>query len=85
MRKYMAAGLFTAIHDISDGGMLVALAEMATTSGIGATICLPTSGDDKIGRTERCFGEGQSSYLETIAPGVFDGSVSTGVKAFLNF
>ena len=31
-------GLATAVHDVSDGGLLVALAEMAMASGIGAEL-----------------------------------------------
>ena len=32
------AGKVTAAHDLSDGGLAVALAEMAIASGIGATL-----------------------------------------------
>ena len=34
----IAAGRITAVHDRSDGGLAVALAEMAMASGIGATV-----------------------------------------------
>ena len=37
VRALIGDGLVTAAHDISDGGLLVALAEMAMASGIGAT------------------------------------------------
>jgi len=37
----IADGLLTAVHDISDGGALVAIAEMALAGAIGATISLP--------------------------------------------
>jgi phosphoribosylformylglycinamidine synthase len=72
VRKHLAAGLFTALHDISDGGMLVALTEMALAGNMGARVRLPILGT-KSGRIERCFGEGQCSYLATISPRVFDG------------
>ena len=36
VRALIGEGLVTAAHDISDGGLLVALAEMAMASGIGA-------------------------------------------------
>ncbi len=32
------AGTATAVHDLSDGGLLIALAEMAMASGIGAKL-----------------------------------------------
>ena len=35
--RLIADGLVTAVHDVSDGGMLVALAEMALAGGIGAS------------------------------------------------
>ena len=38
VRALIADGLVTAAHDVSDGGLLVALAEMAMASGIGATL-----------------------------------------------
>ena len=84
VRKYLTAGLFTAVHDISDGGMLVALAEMAVASDVGATICLLTR-DDTVGRSERCFGEGQGSYLATVSPDVFDGNRFDGCEDIYEF
>jgi len=56
----IAANLITAVHDISDGGLLVAIAEMALASNIGAKISLD---DDKL--YERAFGEDQSRYVIT--------------------
>ena len=38
VRALIGDGLVTAAHDVSDGGLLVALAEMAMASGIGATL-----------------------------------------------
>ncbi len=38
VRAAIRDGLVTAVHDISDGGLAVALAEMAMASGIGATV-----------------------------------------------
>jgi phosphoribosylformylglycinamidine synthase len=84
VRAYIEAGLFSAVHDISDGGMLVALAEMSLASGIGAEICLRTS-RDKIGKLERCFGEGQSSYLATVSPSAFDGRRYDGCEDIFEF
>jgi phosphoribosylformylglycinamidine synthase len=38
VRALIRDGLVTAVHDISDGGLLVALAEMAMVSHIGAVL-----------------------------------------------
>ena len=38
VRGLIRDGLATAVHDVSDGGLLVALAEMAMASGIGAVL-----------------------------------------------
>ena len=38
VRALIGEGLVTAAHDMSDGGLLVALAEMAMASGIGASL-----------------------------------------------
>ena len=53
------AGHVAACHDLSDGGFLVALAEMAMASGRGATIEWP--GD--MPRHAWLFGEDQGRYL----------------------
>src|SRR5690606_33929600 len=52
----------TAVHDCSDGGLAVALAEMAMASGIGAVIDEPPG--DPAGAF---FGEDQGRYVLTAA------------------
>jgi len=49
------------VHDISDGGLLVALAEMAMASGIGAVV----EGLAKIPAHAFWFGEDQGRYVVT--------------------
>src|SRR5580700_10049936 len=41
VRALIGQGIATAVHDVSDGGLLVALAEMAMASGIGAQLTAP--------------------------------------------
>jgi phosphoribosylformylglycinamidine synthase len=53
--------LVDGIHDVSDGGLGVALAEMAVKSGTGCRI----SGT---GGHEQLFGEGPSRVLLSVAP-----------------
>jgi len=54
----------TAAHDISDGGLAVALAEMVLAGGIGATIALAGS----LAPHAAWFGEDQARYIVTAAP-----------------
>ena len=53
-------GVITACHDISDGGLLVALAEMALAGRCGADITVEPDG---IPLPHYCFGEDQGRYL----------------------
>jgi len=62
VRKLIRSGVVTACHDLSDGGLGVALAEMAITGGIGATVT-DVDGHDSI---LTFFGEDQGRYLVTL-------------------
>jgi len=59
----IAAGRVTAVHDLSDGGLAVAVAEMALAGDVGATIDPPLD-------AAAAFGEDQGRYLVTAASGV---------------
>jgi phosphoribosylformylglycinamidine synthase len=66
VRAQIAAGRVAACHDISDGGLLVAVAEMAMAGGVGATLD-GVPGD--MLEHAWCFGEDQGRYLiETADP-----------------
>lgn len=52
--------MVSAVHDCADGGLAVAVAEMALASGIGATL-------DADGDAAFWFGEGQGRYVVTAA------------------
>jgi phosphoribosylformylglycinamidine synthase len=56
----IAAGRVSAVHDVSDGGVAVALAEMAVAGGIGAQVAAQG--------LAWAFGEDQARYLLTAAP-----------------
>jgi phosphoribosylformylglycinamidine synthase len=62
VRKLIADGLAAAVHDVSDGGLAVALAEMALASDIGVT-CLGFLEADPV---PILFGEDQGRYLVSI-------------------
>ncbi len=56
-------GLVTAVHDLSDGGLAVGLAEMAMAGGIGATIAAMPFG---LPAHAELFGEDQARYVATV-------------------
>jgi phosphoribosylformylglycinamidine synthase subunit PurL len=62
VRRLIQDSLVTAVHDLSDGGLLVALAEMAMSSGIGAQI---TDAPQDVPAHAFWFGEDQGRYLLT--------------------
>ena len=62
VRELIAEGAVTAVHDLSDGGLAVALAEMAMASGIGATVNQLRD----LSPMPVFFGEDQGRYLVTI-------------------
>jgi phosphoribosylformylglycinamidine synthase len=62
VRALIKDGLATAVHDVSDGGLLVALAEMAIASGIGAVLEAPAA----IPPHAFWFGEDQARYVVTL-------------------
>ena len=61
IRLLIESGRADTVHDISDGGLLVALAEMAVDGGIGAMLALE---DETI---EALFGEDQARYVVAVA------------------
>ena len=65
VRALIAEGIATAVHDVSDGGLLVAVAEMAMASGIGAEL-------DRAPLAAHAFwfGEDQGRYVVTVDAGV---------------
>lgn len=60
VRELIADGKVTAVHDVSDGGLLVAIAEMAMASGLGCEL-------EEIGDQFTAFGEDQARYVVTSA------------------
>ena len=75
-------GLLNAAHDLSDGGMAVAAAEMALASRCGATLAAPRDG---LSRAAWFFGEDQGRYLIACPPSaaldVLEAATEAGVPA----
>jgi phosphoribosylformylglycinamidine synthase II len=61
VRALIGDGLVTAVHDVSDGGVLVALAEMAMASHLGAVLEAPLD----VPAHAFWFGEDQARYVIT--------------------
>nr|WP_207140174.1 phosphoribosylformylglycinamidine synthase subunit PurL [Rhodovibrio salinarum] len=61
VRDLIRSGKVTACHDLSDGGLFVALAEMAMAGDLGATLEPP----EEIALHAWLFGEDQARYLVT--------------------
>ncbi len=64
VRGRIRAGAVSACHDVSDGGVLVALAEMALAGGVGADVSIPAGEERPL---HWLFGEDQARYLATAA------------------
>jgi len=77
VRALIADGQVSAVHDLSDGGMLVALAEMAMAGGIGARIEAPSTP----ALHAWCFGEDQGRYLVTAPSEIEVGGVIEAARA----
>jgi phosphoribosylformylglycinamidine synthase len=77
VRGEIAAGRVGACHDLADGGLLVALAEMAMARGIGAEITPPSLDHGFL------FGEDQARYLlaTTEPDAVLAAAAAAGVPA----
>ena len=63
VRDAIRAGVATAVHDLSDGGLAVALAEMTMAGGIGAVV---NSSAGDVALVPAFFGEDQARYLLTL-------------------
>ncbi|MEO8546935.1 MAG: phosphoribosylformylglycinamidine synthase subunit PurL [Sphingomicrobium sp.] len=69
VRKLLAEGVITAVHDVSDGGILVAVTESALAGDIGARLLLEAFEDqvdrERVQHAWSMFGENQGRYIVT--------------------
>src|SRR5207237_7274210 len=63
VRTLIAEGVATAVHDVSDGGLLIAIVEMAIASGIGARLY---AAPVMMPEHAFWFGEDQGRYVVTV-------------------
>jgi phosphoribosylformylglycinamidine synthase len=73
VRTLVSDGLVAAAHDTSEGGLLIALAEMLIASGGGASVSLQPLMGVNDGRFDRtCFGEAASRVIVAVPSGSVD-------------
>ena len=65
VRRLIESGRVSACHDVSDGGLFVAVAEMALAGGVGAALAPPAGGPPP---HAWLFGEDQARYVIAAAP-----------------
>ena len=63
VRQVIGDGLVNAVHDISDGGLLIALAEMALAGGLGCDVALRWADSEPVNLAGWLFGEDQARFL----------------------
>lgn len=82
VRSLIEAGTVAHCHDLSDGGLAAAVAEMAVASGLGARLTLAHEAQDA---ARLLFAESQGRYVLTVKPSdlgsVLDAAVTAGVSA----
>ncbi len=76
VREMIEEGLLSSVHDVSDGGVLVAITEMALAGEIGADLSSP-DGDPY----RYLFGEDQGRYVCAVSPQNLDRMVSMAQSA----
>jgi phosphoribosylformylglycinamidine synthase subunit PurL len=86
VRDQVRDGRISAAHDVSDGGLACALAEMAVAGGAGLNIDLDELVELRGGSGETClFGEGPGGIVLTVASddlaGLLEASGDAGVEA----
>jgi phosphoribosylformylglycinamidine synthase len=82
VRARILSGAVAACHDLSDGGLLVGIAEMAMAGGTGCKLDVPQSG---ISPHAYWFGEDQGRYLLAVADGaaLVDAARRSGIEGRL--
>ena len=77
VRGLIATGRLNAVHDLSDGGLYVAMAELCVSSNVGADVSLP----DGIDAHAALFGEDQSRYIVALPASLLKQALKAADKA----
>ncbi len=78
VRALIRQGRVSAVHDVSDGGLLVAVAEMALPGGLGVELDAAPQG---LPAHAVWFGEDQGRYVASTAPGEIAHILADAAKA----
>jgi phosphoribosylformylglycinamidine (FGAM) synthase-like enzyme len=85
VRAAIEVGTATAVHDLSDGGLAIALAEMALAGNKGAVLREPPAGETAGAGAAAWYGEDQARYVLTVradaAGTVIDEAQMAGIRA----
>jgi phosphoribosylformylglycinamidine synthase subunit PurL len=86
VREAIEMGIATAVHDVSDGGLLVAVAEMALASGVGASIDFETMDYPEGASLESVlFGEEQDRFVIAIPRDLNESAIALAAKYEIMF
>jgi phosphoribosylformylglycinamidine synthase len=78
IRDLIRKGQVSAVHDVSDGGLLVAIAEMALAGNVGVALDTPPEG---LPAHAIWFGEDQGRYVVAASPDAKDVILGTASEA----
>ncbi len=79
VRTCIESGLVSCVHDISDGGLYAAVAEMALAGGIGAALEAPEANTHGF-----LFGEDQARYILAVRPEQADKIIKQAAEASIH-
>ena len=85
VRGMIRSGDVTTCHDLSDGGLAIALAEMCMASGRGAIIDADVVPRNQTGAHATLFGEDQARYVIALKPALFDRIAAQAKSAGVTF
>ncbi len=68
MHRAISSGLVRACHDLSEGGLAVATAEMAMAGELGIDLDIAAISDDSLSPTELLFSESNTRFLVEVKP-----------------
>ena len=80
VRDWIAKEALSAVHDVSDGGLLVAVGEMALAGNIGAMLSAPLP----YGLAETYFAEDQGLYVATVRDEQLNDFLHASIDAGVN-
>jgi phosphoribosylformylglycinamidine synthase len=81
VRDLVVRRVVNGVHDCADGGLAVAIAEMAIAGGVGATLTAPPTSPPGLVPGVAWFSESASRVVLSVAPAEVDGVLATAAAA----